>query len=272
MKENERQESFRRPQRKRKRKIGNEISRQFSPFFSFIFGQASDSCLYIFLKENVFTWAWMSALVCPSGRADAHVNVGQAIGKCSKSLELWAFETIAFIRTSTEVPIVSLLRPTISSWDTNRLSNLLFDLLLREKRLQAIKEKPSLASSSFCWPFLFFINGPTGRWQQPMMGIQGKITIIFFLFIVLLQENNKMKEKMIWSWIFDPWIHWWADGLMPDSGSAFTVGPDGHADPLLVGHLFHGASIFPWPWALDRSPIYDLRVIRTRSITLSAHI
>ena len=110
----------------------------------------ADSCLYIFLKENVFTWAWMSAL------ADAHVNVGQAIGKCSKSLELWAFETIAFIRTSTEVPIVSLLRPTISSWDTNRLSNLLFDLLLREKRLQAIKEKPSLAVSwlvlsSFEW-------------------------------------------------------------------------------------------------------------------------
>ena len=109
-----------------------------------------------------------------------------------------------------------LMRPTISSWDTNRLSNLLFDLLLREKRLQAIKEKPSLASSSFCWPFLFFINGPTGRWQQPMMGIQGKITIIFFLFIVLLQENNKMKEKMMIEWSFCPWIRFLLLGLRPN--------------------------------------------------------
>lgn len=51
-----------------------------------------------------------------------------------------------------------------SSWDTNRLSNLLFDLLLREKRLQAIKEKPSLASSSFCWPFLFLF--PFGQQED----------------------------------------------------------------------------------------------------------
>ena len=194
MKENERQESFRRPQRKRKRKIGNEISRQFSPFFSFIFGQASDSCLYIFLKENVFTWAWMSALVCPSGRADAHVNVGQAIGKCSKSLELWAFETIAFIRTSTEVPIVSLLRPTISSWDTNRLSNLLFDLLLREKRLQAIKEKPSLASSSFCWPFLFFYLMANRKMTAANDGfLFSSLASTQFLF-VCLQANERKRE------------------------------------------------------------------------------
>ena len=109
-------------------------------------------CFLLSFKENVFTWAWMSALVCPSGRADAHVNVGQAIGKCSKSLELWASAWGAF------------MRPTISSWDTNRLSNLLFDLLLREKRLQAIKEKPSLASSSFCWPFLFLF--PFGQQED----------------------------------------------------------------------------------------------------------
>ena len=150
-------------------------------------------CFLLSFKENVFTWAWMSALVCPSGRADAHVNVGQAIGKCSKSLELWASAWGAF------------MRPTISSWDTNRLSNLLFDLLLREKRLQAIKEKPSLASSSFCWPFLFLFpfgqqEDDSSQWWESRERSRSS----FFFSSFSCKRTIRWKKK--W-WRGSPWIH-----------------------------------------------------------------
>lgn len=160
-----------------------------------------------------------------------------------------------------------MMRPTISSWDTNRLSNLLFDLLLAIAFaiIMPREARPTISFFFTCWPgskrslglkvgphlFLHEVPFPwsldghfikkekkdtlSPRERQPP--VNSHLLFYFFLFIIVSADTRKESEKRI-------------DDCAGDSCLSFTMGTS-----FLFGRAFecvHQHMAFALPFKKKR--------------------
>ena len=82
-----------------------------------------------------------------------------------------------------------LMRPTISSWDTNRLSNLLFDLLLAIAFaiIMPREARPTISFFLTCWP-----GSKRSPWPWPIILLF--IFLLAFSFLYCGQQDEKKRS------------------------------------------------------------------------------